>query len=107
VVAHWFSTCGASFYPVSRRTLTANKVVNPEVMKSEVRKVEKEKFPNIKNFGTLPPNIKNFGTLPPNIKNFGTLPQKLNSNKRNSMAKTVIRLLCDVQNAKHKTTKCL
>jgi len=47
VVSHWFSTCGASFHPVSRRTLTANRFVVLEVMKSEVRKVEKEKFANI------------------------------------------------------------
>jgi hypothetical protein len=46
VVAHWFGTWGDSFHPVSRRTLTANKVI-PEVMKSEVRKFEKDKFANI------------------------------------------------------------
>jgi hypothetical protein len=46
IVALWFITCGASFHPVSR-TLMANRFVILEVMKSEVRKVEKEKFANI------------------------------------------------------------
>jgi len=36
-----------SFLPVSRTTLTADKIVIPEAMKSEVRKVEKEKLANI------------------------------------------------------------